>query len=234
MATGTTIITRALRLLGAAGSGATITTAEGTDGLEALNAMLDSWRTERLMVYAITQISWTATGATSYTIAASGGTVTAERPVRVEYAAWNDGTNDLPVEMLRLRCEYDAIPTKSDTGQPAYAYYNPTYPAGTLYLWPVPGSGTVKLGVWTAFSALSAVGDSVSLPPGYEDALVYNLAVRMAPEFGVMAPQLLMELARETKAAIKRANMEIPVLGIPANAPGMGGSRAYSIETDGA
>jgi hypothetical protein len=36
--------------------------------------------------------------------------------------------------------------------------------------------------------------------------LTHNLAVRIAPEYGVQAPQLVMKLATDTKAQIKRIN----------------------------
>ena len=45
-------INRALRLIGAIGAGETPTDDERADALVALNAMLDTWRNEKLMCYA--------------------------------------------------------------------------------------------------------------------------------------------------------------------------------------
>ncbi len=81
MATGQTLIDRACRLLGAVESGESASSEESSDGLIALNALLDSWTNERNLVYSISDISKAMTvGDASYTIAAAGDFVTA-RPV---------------------------------------------------------------------------------------------------------------------------------------------------------
>ena len=49
------MIVRSLQMLGSKGLGATLTTNEQTDYLYALNSMLDSWSTERLLVYQVSE-----------------------------------------------------------------------------------------------------------------------------------------------------------------------------------
>ena len=51
--TGTDLISSSMRLIGALGSGETMTAAEASDGLMVLNGMLDSWLAERLMAFSI-------------------------------------------------------------------------------------------------------------------------------------------------------------------------------------
>ena len=48
------------------------------------------------------------------------------------------------------------------------------------------------------------------LPPGYVDALSYNLAIRIAPEYEVTPSPTVAALAIETKANIKRLNSTPP------------------------
>ena len=52
MATANDMISRALRLIGVLGQGRRVLdTNEATDGLAALNTMLDSWSIDRSMIY---------------------------------------------------------------------------------------------------------------------------------------------------------------------------------------
>ena len=222
MATGQTMITRALRIIGAIGQGATPATAQLTEALEALQAMLGQWRNERLLVYAITQVTHTPTGAASYTIGPSGADITATRPVRIEDAFHNDGTYDRPLEVLQLRGEYDRIPDKATQGLPAYVYYLPAMSNGTVYVYPCANSGTLKLNVWTVLPDTIALSDTLALPPGYEEAIVQNLVMAIAPEYGYQPTALQVAGSRAALANIKRSNIGIDVLDLPCDLPGMG------------
>lgn len=204
MATAQTIIDRAMRLIGVVASGESPTAAEGTDGLIALNAMIDSWRNDRLMVYALTDQALTLTAAASYTIGPTGGLVIT-RPVKIASAFVRDGDEDYPVEVIE-KPEWDAIGDKTTTGTyPTKIYYAPTVPDGTLYAYPRT-SGTIYLTLWTPISTLAAVGTTVTLPPGYEKALAFNLALELAPEYEREPSAAVVAGAKESKAAIKRIN----------------------------
>ena len=54
--------------------------------------------------------------------------------------------------------------------------------------------------------------DTVSVPPGYADAIRYNLAVKLAPEWGRTITPEVAEMARTSKAAIQRLNLPAPVM----------------------
>ena len=55
------IVTAALRLIGVAATGETLSASESADGLQALQIMLDSWSNQGLMVYARTTETLTLT-----------------------------------------------------------------------------------------------------------------------------------------------------------------------------
>lgn len=231
MATAATIINRALRLLGRIGAGASGTTDEIADGLIALNAMIGAWRNDRLMCYAILDQSVTlASGNSTRTIGPTGSTVTT-RPVHIESAYVVVSNASYDVKVLTFE-EYAAIPDKTATSEwPTKIYYAPDMPDGTIYNYPVPsGSSALHLLIWTVLAELASSSTTVSLPPGYEDALAFNLAIRIAPEYEREPSQTVIQMARETKAAIKRVNL--PLMKLYTELPWLVGTNRGRIITD--
>jgi hypothetical protein len=187
--------------------GKNLTTTESADAFIAVNAMLGSWNNERLMCYAVRDESLTLTGATTYTIGPSGNLNTT-RPVEIIDAYVLSGTARVPVRVLTA-AQWDALPDPSATGDfPAVIYYQPSMPTGTLYSTPLGSSGPLHLITRTPLTAFAALTDTVSLPPGWEDAIAYNLAIRLAPEFQIPVRPDVLGIARDTKAAIKTVNSE--------------------------
>lgn len=201
------VINRALRLINALAAGDSPTTDESNDALATCNAMLDAWRLERLTVYAYQEESLTLTsGAASKTIGPSGDLV-GTRPVDIEAAWIVEG--DQSYEVTRMEeDEYAAIPNKSlSTDRPTRFLYRGTHPNATLITWPVAnGSKTMKIVTRVPFSTL-ALADTLTVPPGYEDAIVFNLAIRLAPEYEKTPSDEVIVLARQTKGAIKSHNL---------------------------
>lgn len=205
MATAQTIIERAMRLIGALDPEETPTATELANGLIALNAMMESWQLDRLMVYASEDVTKALTGGVgSYTIGPTGAIVSS-RPIRIESARILAGGVETPLQVIQ-KDQYDAIPVKTTQSTPDTLYYQPSYPNGTVYLSPIPSGDTLKLSVFTQLQSFALVSTSVSLPPGYERAMHYNLAIEIAPEFQKSVSQEVASNATESKAAIKRAN----------------------------
>lgn len=207
------LIAATMRTLGVLATGESPTSEEATEGLAALNRMLDSWSTEGLLVFAITEEApLTLTGGdATYTLGAAGDITT--RPITIEKALIRDGSTDYPIRLLSLD-EYARIPDKSvRSTHPDRLYDDGGYPQRTLTLYPVPASA-VSLILWTkrALSQIATQGTSLSLPPGYERALVYNLAIDLAPEYGKPLREDVASIAVGSKADIKRANKKIQSL----------------------
>lgn len=210
------IITRALRSLGAFGSGETPDSTTLGDGLEALNGMLESWRTEKLFVPSITRTTETLTASKDPHTIGSGGDINTTRPVRIEKASIIvTGTTDTeyPMRVLDYR-EYSRLVQKSiETNIPYLLYYEPTFPLGNIHLYPVPNEANdIALYVWEPLTTYATTGTAVSVPPGYERAMVRNLAIELAPEFGIEPTQALQRMAIESKAQVKRLNVRTPKL----------------------
>lgn len=207
MATVQTVCNRAGRLLGVLASNTAMGSNESADALVALNALLDSWRNDSLMCYAHQEESLTLSASTtSYTIG-PGGTLSTTRPVAIDQA-WVVVSNISYQVQLIQDSEYAALPDKTATADwPYFANYKASMSTGTLYVYPVPNATrTMKLLTRVVVSAFSAVTDTVTLPPGWEEALAYNLAVELAPEYEVEPSATVMGRAQMSKATIKRIN----------------------------
>jgi hypothetical protein len=104
------------------------------------------------------------------------------------------------------------LPNQLFTG----AYYEPTFPLGTIFLWPVPNTTINSLVLYrldhlAPFASLTA---SYDLPPGYDEMFEYNLARRLAGPYQRKMTQENTDIAKESLAIVKRANRRIVDLAI--------------------
>lgn len=210
MSTAATLINRALRLILVMPSGESPTAQETTDALTALNAMLESWNNDRLLAaYCMVDNSLTMVINTqTYTVGVSGN-LNITRPIKFEDAYMTQSSVDSPVKLIDQDL-WDVISFKTSTSSlVTKAFYNPTMTTsqGTLKVWPVPSAANVlHLITRISLADFAASTDTVTLPPGYERAITYNLAVEMAPEFNKPVPQIVMQTAIQSLAMIKRTN----------------------------
>jgi hypothetical protein len=224
--TGRDAVAAALRLIGAVAAGETPAAQESSDGLSSLNRMINSWSAEGLLIHAITAespLTLTA-GDGAYTLGTSGDITT--RPQEIVAAVIRDASNSLdqPVKILSAS-EYAALPDKTaQADYPTSLYDDGGYPQRTITLYPVPAAAH-KLVLYTkrALTEISTLDTSVSLPPGYDDAIVFNLAMRLAPEYGRTVPDAVAVLATEAKASVKRGNRRPSYLRVDLAIQGIGG-----------
>lgn len=224
MSTVRDLITASLLDLGAIASGEAATAAEAADSFRALNLLLESWRLESLMVYAITTVSLSLTGAASYTWG-TGGAINGTRPVHLDHAVQRQGSGagalDFPLRVFTAE-EYEAIGLKALTSSLAVGVYlDHSFPLASLFPWPIPPSGdTLVLFPWTPLTAFASLDTTVALPPGYERALQAALALDISPSYRdcTITPALAAK-ASESKALLKAANAHPRLLTLPATLP---------------
>jgi hypothetical protein len=205
------LIKGAMRLIGAIATGETLTADETTDGLKALNDLLENWSVEKLSVWQRVNETFNAVaGQVTYTIGPTGTWVTT-RPVRINDAYCTVNGEDFPVDVINQQ-QYNDIAVKNQQSSivERLLYLN-TNANGTVTLWPVPQeTAAVTLSMDTLLTNITDVNTSLSYPPGYAKALRYSLAVELAAEFGVQASPSVLQIAQDCKADIKRAN-KVPV-----------------------
>lgn len=219
--TAQTLIKAALRAIGSIATGETPTADELEDGLEAMQLMLRNWSARGIRLYFTTTESVSLTGAESYTWG-SGGTITTARPVQIHGAY----TSENIVEVID-EAKYRRLVVAGYSGPVAYLWYQPQYPLAYLFPWPLDSS-TLYVHSTKELTEPSAITSTIAFPPAYDDAIKWNLAVRLAPEYGKEPSQTVMSLAASTLQAIETLNFNVPAINTPI--AGLGVFGGYSIE----
>ena len=233
MTTATQIIDRALKIAGVLGEGETATSEEAADGLVSLNDMVDSWNIERLAIYQIQEENFTLTiGDNSYTIG-SGGDFNTTRPVKIENAFIRQNGNDYPVVIINNQA-FDNITTKAvQSDLPDQLYYEPSFPLGTIHIYETPSAANdIYINSWKSLHSFSSLTTTLSLPPGYERALKYNLASELAPEYGMTLTAKAEQIATESKGRIKTLNAANNPLIARVDYGAVSNARRYNIYSD--
>jgi hypothetical protein len=231
------IITPALKEIGVLAAGETATSEDAADALSRLNRLIDRLAAESSSIFYRTRTTWTISANDGEYTVGSGANVNIARPVFVHQIGFIDTSTDPDTEYpLKMLTEdgYAAIPQKAQTSTfPQFAFYNPTYANATLTLWPVPTSSTLSGVIYhsTAVTSFATTSTSVSLPPGYEEALVTNLALLLCPQFERQPSPVLVQAARESMATLKRVNSRLSDLSFEAGALIGGNRHAFNIRT---
>lgn len=234
MATSRTLIKAAFRKIGVLASGETPKHDEEQEAFDDIKRMLEAWSTKQVFVYASTEDNFAlAAGTASYTMGA-GGTASLTRAKKILNAFVRDSGNyDHPVEIIS-EGQYNAIPSKTTQSRPNRLFYDPTYASGTIYLYPVPASvETMYIESLKLLQSLTTVTTTISLPGEYEEAIIYNLAVRLAPEYEMPIPIEVAALAASSLKDITILNAANQVEKVPLDAGiTIGGGRSYNINSD--
>ena len=210
--TASSMIMRSLQLTGEKAINGSLTSAEKTVYLEALNSMLDSWSIERLLIYTILQESFALTNNTiSYTIG-TGGDFNTTRPVKIIDPCFvRDSSNlDSAIEILDVESYGRIVFKTSGKTYPSYLYYDAGFSAtstATLKVYPAPSSGlTLFINSYKSLQSFSNISTAALLPPGYQRAIESNLCIELAAGYRPVSAEVV-KIARESKAAIKGINL---------------------------
>ena len=206
------VCTGALRLLGVTQPGRAPSAAQMTTAVYSLRSMLESWSVQDLTIYQTTTEVFTfVPNQMDYTMGPTGDWVT-DRPTHVNYVyvrfAQGSGTPvDTPVQILN-DAQRAAITAKTiNSPIPTTVYINNEYPNIKLSFWPVPNS-TYEAVIWSdkQLHQFNNISEDLAFPPGYEQAIRYNLALNLAPEFGQEPTATIVETALRSLAQVKMNN----------------------------
>jgi hypothetical protein len=198
-----------------------------SDVLDEWSTLVSDWNAEPDMTVSVPQFTYAIPPGGGYLanhkdfkIGPAGADITGPRPEKLLKANLLLAGPTLaryPLQILPWR-EYGDIPVLAipPTSVTTAVYYQPDYPVGILHFWP-PVSGGPSIEFWTygVLAAPATLATTVVglFPPGYESAVILNLAARcqylVTKELGKIDPKIP-ALALRAKQRIQNVNRSNP------------------------
>lgn len=217
------LITSGLNLVGVLSGDEQPNFNDANRGLMVLNDMIDAWNADRLAIFTTRIDDFPLVlSQQAYTLG-TGGNFNMPRPARIDAMSailLDNPANpvEVPMDMYSVDDWQTQVPVKVVTGSfPQICYDDGGFPLRTLNFWPIPTGQpcSARIYSWQGLGA-QTLQSQVSFPPGYSEALRYNLAARLAAEFAVpsdkYASGIVATLAIQGLARIK--TMNAPDLGL--------------------
>lgn len=203
MTTARDIIKRALQANGVLTKGESPSGDEASDALNSLNSLIASWSNDSLLLFVRTSESFPlVSGQSSYTIG-SGGNFNTTRPLQILTAFVRIGSTDYNISIIPDTA-FDKITQKSiNSSIPEAMYYSSAYPLGTITLYPVPTTGTIYIRSEKQLTSISTLDTVIDFPPGWERALIYNLSIDIAGDYGQPVSEATYAIAMDSLNKIK-------------------------------
>lgn len=212
-------IKSAMRMIRILEAGEEVKGTDGKDALVILNDMMDGWNAEQLMTPGtLIQDFPLIAGQQTYTLGPAGN-FDVVRPSIITGASIVVLTNpSVPVE-VPIPIETDDnwqenYPVKNVAGSfPLAVYDDQDFPQRTLTFWPIPGEvDTFRLYSRSPVAGFADLTSAYDFPPSYAEAIRYNLALRLADEWGGTLGQTIVAGAMASLARLKVSNVEIETL----------------------
>lgn len=214
------LIKGAMLQLGVLAVGETPSAEEANDGLTALNDVLETWSLESLSVYGSDVETFAVSAEVAKYTIGTAGTWNMSRPTSIDNAYVTINSTDFTMSEWTL-AEYDAIAVKQAGGIPSRWVYLNDFPSGLVILYPTPSQAmAISIDAPRILTSVATLATTINLPPGYNRALRYALALEMAPQYPGCTD--VSSYARSTMAVIKRANRTPMISGFDSTLTGGG------------
>lgn len=181
--------------------------------LRKVNRLIDLWNAKRLAIYAVETVTFNLTiGLSPHTIGPTGTVVVSSRPVSIEPSglSWQQNGINTPITYRDMTWWAEQRLPDLTLSFPTDMAYNPAWPNGELYFWPVPSAATeVNLQVRLVLAEVTET-TTLDLPPGYTEALILTAAEGCIGAFGVEVPPKLTVQAMDARATAFAPNIPTP------------------------
>ena len=177
---------------------------DDTEALLALNNMIGSWSAD-IIIPVVTRESFNlVVGQAEYTIG-SGGDFDTVRPMSIvnAYLETSDGYS-YSLKLIAAK-DYNKVGTKTLEGRPKSLYFIPEYSLAKVIF--NKEADEIYTAYFEFIKHLTEFADkdtTVALPNEYKEALVYNLAIRLAENNSVELSQSVLALAQTTYLTLSR------------------------------
>jgi hypothetical protein len=210
------IISAAFRKIGALGDYETIDSTRLNIGIAALNPMIKALAAQGMPLWAISEkyiamSNWASNP--SVTIGPGATINQTDKPLKILQAVRRDNSVtsqplDVPLEITTYE-DYQALSSKKASGAPIKLFYLPGAYTGTISLWPMPDSfwqtnGQLYIRYHRQFQDFDSSSDEPDFPVEWHEALIYQLALRLAPEYGLSLNERMV-LKKEADSILEAA-----------------------------
>jgi len=177
--------------------------ADDTNALFALNNILSQWGAEGI-VTAKVDVATTLTASTrEYTIG-SGGDIDTVRPLAIDQAYIRVDTTDYGLKIVSCK-QIGSILSKQVEGRPSSVALLSEYPLAKLVFDCPPDTAyAVYFTFHNPVTRLALITTDVDMPEPVYEALIYNLAIRLAEDKSIALPRSVYEIAAQSKALCHR------------------------------
>jgi len=201
------------------GPGRTPSPAQFQDGIDELNRLINSLNCDRLFIYSLDTIQLPLSESRSaWTIGCDPQGLTKvdlhlpRRPDVISYAVLISNNVRYPVTVATPQMWAARILDTNPMTFPDLLYYDRGYPVATITFDGQPQAGTIlELWTWHLIPQAASLDDAMQIPSGYDDALVLNLAVRLAPHFQRPVDPDVRQQARESLMRVLSLNAPQPI-----------------------
>lgn len=219
------LIRSAMRKIGVLAAGEPLPADEGDDAKIVFSQMVDAWSLESLLIPVVSVVTkQLLVGQAEYTIGIYPGVtipdnhIETARPEKILSAFIRDAYDtDYIQEVIDVKT-YSRISRKTNSSRPSRIYLRKGWPLNTILFESLPyADETLHLEViqpLSVYLSTACLTDVVNLPPGYEQVLIYNLAIMLADEWGKQVSNAVATVATTGKRKIKNANFRKLVLGM--------------------
>ena len=218
------VVTTALRLIGVSAAEQPISPDMAESALDALNAMIDSWATEKLLTYTRPKVPLVLVpGRGTYQWGVPGVLAAPDLPtappVRLELCLLtvpDSLEQEWPLQVLDQDQYESWILRKTFASTyPEAVYLEPSQPYAVLHVWPVPDMpSTLQLFPWQAHQPYTHLDHALPWPNGYQRAFAFGLACELAPEYGVEPSPTVLRVAEESKRSLYPINARVGKLSL--------------------
>tara|TARA_R100000008_G_C3569327_1_gene161068 strand:+ start:80 stop:790 length:711 start_codon:yes stop_codon:yes gene_type:complete len=227
MTTARDIIKGALRKIHKLGSGQSLAPEDASDALETLNDMIATWSIEGGLIFTETKETFPVSGgAVSYTIG-SGGDFDTVKPVKIFSMTYTQGSIDYKLRQYD-NISYSRIADKDQQGIPEVFYFNDNYPLAEIFFYYAPSNGSVTIYSEKPLTEFTSLDAELDMPAYYRAALIYNLALWLAPEYETQPSLQVVNVAKSSKKALMGQNNRNNMFLSTIDAPRSENSRFYS------
>ncbi len=239
------IVIDALTEIGVQSPGEPLKPENGSLALLRFRHLLNTWLADRLTLSFQRAVTFpTVANTSTYTIG-TGADVDVPRPMWIDMANYvNPGSSpavNVPLgPMTQDQFANLSIPGLGSALPQLYFYQSSSLAdadIGTFFLWPTPNQA-VDIQFYANYGAglpdgLASLDVNVTGPPGYQEAFMYQLAMRLVTPMGIKWADvpMLPKLAQEASAAMKRPNIKPSMLSVDAALVPTTGS-GYNILSD--